>query len=196
MTEARHLSDMAIQDLLDEALSASQAAEARRHLGACRSCARRVEARRRLFAALETWEDSPPPHDLAPGVVRALGHRTTPRSLRVATAVQAGLAVLIIVLAWPLVANLVGNVQLPTSLSLDPAWTEALAGESAAVVATAEAMLKQLSDSADAWLSLAAAWMTLWPAIVAGALLLAVLGNSILLAGDGAGMRRVRARRL
>jgi len=53
-----------------------------------------------------------------------------------------------------------------------------------------------LLDSADAWLRLAPQWMTLSPAIVAGALLVAVLGNSILLAGDAAGRRSVRPRRL
>jgi len=38
--------------------------------------------------------------------------------------------------------------------------------------------------------------MPLSPAIVAGVLLVAVLGNSILLAGDAAGRRSVRPRRL
>jgi hypothetical protein len=55
------------------------------------------------------------------------------------------------------------------------------------LVASSQTVLQPVIDSADAWLNLAPQWMTLAPAIVAGALLVAVLGNSILLAGDRAG---------
>jgi len=60
----------------------------------------------------------------------------------------------------------------------------------------AEAALQPLLDSLDEWLRVTPEWMTLSPAIVAGALLVAVLGNSILLAGDASGWRRIRPRRL
>jgi hypothetical protein len=194
--DTAHLSDLKIQALLDDALQGETARAARAHLSACADCARRVEAQAALFAALESWEESPPPHDLAPWIVQRLAHRRIPFGLSVATAVQAGLALLIVVLAWPLVVDLFSSVPLPTIQGFDLGLSETLAVQAGALVAEAQAAVLPLLDSADAWLRLAPQWMALSPAIVAGALLVAVLGNSILLAGDASGRRTVRPRRL
>jgi len=196
MTETKHLSDLEIEALLDEALEAGAAREARAHLAACGACSRRTAARARLFAALETWEESPPSYDLTPGIVRRLSHRRMPLGLSLATAVQAGLALLIAVLAWPLVAPVFSSLQIPTIPGLELGFSATLAAQAEGLLLASEAALQPLLDSADAWLRMAPQWMTLSPAIVAGALLVAVLGNSILLAGDAAGRRSVRLRRL
>ena len=75
-------------------------------------------------------------------------------------------------------------------------FSETLATQAEGLLLAGEAAQQLLLDSADAWLRIAPQWMTLSPAIVGGALLVAVLGNSILLAGDAAGRRTVRPRRL
>src|SRR3989304_1328712 len=90
MTEANHLSDLEIEALLDGALEGGAAREARAHLAAWGACARRVAARARLFAALETWEDTPPSRDLTPGIVQQLSYRRTPLGLSLAPAGPAG----------------------------------------------------------------------------------------------------------
>jgi hypothetical protein len=196
MTETNHLSDMEIEALLDDALEGGAAREARVHLAACGVCSRRAAARAGLFAALETWEETPPSRDLTPGIVQRLSHRRMPLGLSLATAVQAGLALLIAALAWPLVEPVFSSLRLPTVPGLEIGFSETLTTQATGLFLAAEAALQPLLDSADAWLRMAPQWMTLSPAIVAGALLVAVLGNSILLAGDAAGRRSVRPRRL
>lgn len=179
MRDAGHLSDLEIQALLDDALDAAEVKEARLHLAACRGCARRVEAQSRLFTAIESWGDAPPPHDLALRVVRSLADRRTPVGLQLATLVEAGLAILLIALAWPVLTTPLASVTLPTIAGIGTLLPDLLAGLSEAIVAS-EALLHQASASMEAWLPLAREWMTLWPAIIAGALLVAILGNSIL----------------
>jgi hypothetical protein len=88
MSETRHLSDLEIQDWLDDALRGEAAAAARAHLATCRDCTRRVKAQSALFAAIESWEETPPSRDLAPEVVRRLSQRRIPFGLSVATAVR------------------------------------------------------------------------------------------------------------
>ena len=194
--EIVHLSDLEIDALLDMALEGGAAREARAHLTACGECSRRAAARADLFAVLETWEDSPPSRDLAPWVVLRLSHRRLPLGLTLATAAQAVLAALIVVLAWPLVEPIFSSLQLPTISTLELGLSEALAMQAEGLLVAAEAALQPLLDSLDEWLRVTPEWMTLSPAIVAGALLVAVLGNSILLAGDASGWRRIRPRRL
>ena len=196
MAEAGHLSDLEIEALLDGALEGGAAREARAHLAACGVCSRRAAARARLFAAIEAWEETPPSRDLMPGIVQELSHRRMPLGLSLATAVQAGLALLIAVLAWPLVAPAFSSLQLPTIPGLELGFSETLSTQAEELLIAAAAALQPFFDSADSWVRLAPQWMTLSPAIVAVALLLAVLGNSILLAGDAAGRRSVRPRRL
>lgn len=195
MTEARHLSDLEIQDWLDEALRGEAAAVARAHLATCRDCARRAEAQAVLFAAIESWGETPPSRDLAPEVVRRLSQRKVPFSLSVATAVQAALALLIAVLAWPLVANLLSTVPLPAIPEPDLGALEVLAMQLGDPVASLQAALQSVMDTADAALAMARPSIVFAPAVIAGALLIAVLGNSILLAGDRSG-RTIRPRRL
>jgi hypothetical protein len=195
MPDLRHLSDPELQALLDEALGASATRQAQEHLRVCRECARRMQTQARLFAAIETWDDALPPHDLAPRVVQQLRHRRTPLGLSLATAFQAGLAGLLLVLGWPLVEPLLSSVNPPVIPGFEPELSEALTVQAGELASAGQAALEQASASLEAWLGMAAQWMSLWPAVVAAALLLAVLGNSILLAGHGAGARRIRPRR-
>jgi hypothetical protein len=194
--ETKHLSDLEIEALLDEALEGRAGRAAHAHLAVCAECERRATARADLFAALESWEDSPPSRDLAPGIVRRLSQRRIPFGLSVATALQAVLALFIAAIAWPLVADLLSSVPLPAIPGAGPGASEILTAQLGELVNSSQAALQPFLDAADAWLRLAPRWMALSPAIVAGALLVAVLGNSILLAGDATGRRGIRPRRL
>jgi len=191
MAETGHLSDLDIQALLDKAIDGRASRVARAHLAGCRECRRRVEVQARLFAAIETWEEVAPAHDITPAVVRSLKGQRTPKGLRAATAVQAGLAVIITVMAWPVLARLLSSFQAPSLPALDLAWL----GGFAAQVQESLRFVEALSGSLGSWLPIAPPAMALWPAIIAGALLLAILGNSILLAGDESGRRRIQPRR-
>src|SRR3972149_4778210 len=90
MTETRHVSDLEIEALLDDALEGGAAREARAHLAACGACPRAARPRASLFAALGTWEEPPPSRNLTPGVVQRLAYRRMPLVLSLATAVPAG----------------------------------------------------------------------------------------------------------
>src|SRR3970040_2501482 len=85
MTETKHLSDLEIEALLDDALEGGAAREARAPLAACGACSRRAAARASLFAALGTWEETPPSRDLTPGIVQRLSHRRMPLGLSLVT---------------------------------------------------------------------------------------------------------------
>jgi hypothetical protein len=196
MTDREHLSDLQIHGLLDQALDARTERAARAHLSICRACARRVEAQARLFAAIETWDEAPPPHDLAPAVIERINLGRTPAGLRLATVIQAGLAVLLIVLAWPLLVSLLSSVALPDISAPVLGWPETLVAQAQGLWMSGESTLRQASAVVETFLAVASQWMPLWPGIVAGALLVAVLGNSVLLTGDAAGARRIRPRRL
>jgi len=187
---------MEIQALLDGGLDGSAARAARAHLATCAKCARRLEAQTRLFAEIESWEEAEPPHDLAPRVLAALRSPSTPIGLRWAAALQAGLVLLIVSLAWPLVTNLAQSLRLPSVWFPATSAIEAWLAETSALTAALEASLLALPDSAAAWLRLAPNWIAIWPAVVAGAALAAVVGNSILLSGNATSSRAARARRL
>jgi hypothetical protein len=196
MTDRDHLSDLQIHGLLDQALDVRTERAARAHLSLCRACARRFEAQARLFAAIETWHDAPPPHDLAQGVMERLRVRSTPDGLRLATVIQAGLAALLVVVAWPLLVSLFSSVTLPEMSAPVLEWPDSLVAQAQSLWTIGESTLRQASAVVETFLATASQWMPLWPGIVAGALLVAVLGNSVLLTGDVAGARRVRPRRL
>jgi hypothetical protein len=112
-----------------------------------------------------------------------------------ATAAEAGLAALLVALAWPLLTAPLASLTLPTIAGLRTVVPDALAGLADAAVVL-EALLRQASGALEPWGPMAREWMALGPAIVAGALIVAILGNSILLAGDSAGRRGNRPRRV
>jgi anti-sigma factor RsiW len=195
-SETPHLSDVEIQSLLDGALHQAAARAADAHLAVCPHCAARFEVQTRLHAAIASRVDAPPPHDLAPRVLAALRPSETPLVLRWASALQAALALLILALGWPLVASLTQNLRVPAEFSLVQGGIEALSAEVFVLSDAVEAMALSLFASAHAWLRTSPEWLALWPAVVAGAAFVAVVGNSILLTGSAAGSAAARPRRL
>ena len=196
MAETAHPPDLEIQALLDGGLDDRAERAARSHLATCAACARRLQAQARLFARIESWEEAAPPHDLAPLVLDALHTPAVPVGLRWATALQAGLVLLVVALGWPLIAGLARNVRLP-SLALPTMHAIGVwLGESSALIAALRASLLPSPDTAGGWLRLAPNEIAIWPAVVAGAALVALVGNSILLSGTAGNPPVARARRL
>jgi anti-sigma factor RsiW len=113
---APHLSDELLNEYLDEALTPEARALAEAHLGACATCAGRLEALRALFAGLEALPEVELARDLAPavgGAVRrqaALPVPTRRAWLPWALAVQALAALGALALAWPFLAARLGSL--------------------------------------------------------------------------------------
>jgi hypothetical protein len=196
MSDSHHLPDSEIQSLLDGALGERAAHAARAHLAACPRCTLRLEAQARLFAAIESWEEVPPKHNLVPRVLSALQPSATPVGLRWAAVVQAGAALLILILAWPILAGFAQGARLPSMWPLAPGEVEVWLAQMSELAASMEALSLDLIDSAQAWLRMTPDWLAIWPLVVAGAAIAAILGNSILLAGSAAGPQAARARRV
>ena len=194
MADSPHLPDREIHLLLDGALDERAAQAARAHLTACASCALRLETQARLFAAIESWEETPPAHDLVPRVLAGLRPPATPVGLSWAVALQAGVALLIAALLWPLVAGLAQSIRLPAIPA--PGLIETWLAETSSWTASIEASLLDSLNSAQAWLRMPPDWIAIWPLVVAGAALVAVVGNSILLSRSAAGSRPAGLRRL
>jgi hypothetical protein len=193
MPDRFHLSEAEIEALLDGALTPDETRRARQHVATCAECGRRLEAAERLFLAIESWEEVPVPGDFSPEVVRSL-RQNLPVGLRVATAVQAGLVLVILLTAWPVIAALLPPLAIPRLPDLEVGLLPALGAQARAWLVSAWASGQHLQASLDRLTRLAPSWVGLWPAIVAAAALAAVVGNSILLAGRAAD--RPRPRRL
>jgi len=121
---------------------------------------------------------------------------STPIGLRWVAALQAGLVLLIVALAWPLVTSLLQSLHLPSLWFPTTSTIEAWLAEAYALTAALATSLQALPGSAAAWLRLAPNWIAVWPAVVAGGALAAVVGNSILLSGNAPRSHAARARRL
>jgi anti-sigma factor RsiW len=70
-----HLSDLQLNEYLDQVLAPEARAEAVKHLAACVDCAARLTALQALFAQIESLPEAALSRDLAGPVVRALRQR-------------------------------------------------------------------------------------------------------------------------
>jgi len=189
-----HLATEDLHLLLDGALDAPAARAARAHLSQCRGCQRRLRAQERIFAAIESWEEVPIPRDLAPRLRHAVAPPRGER-WRLATGVQAVVAVLVLVAAWPLVSGLASTITTPVLPVADLGLSEAATLAMTSLVASTEAFGRQVASAADAWLRLAPRWIGVLPWAAAAAGLTAIVGNTILLRSATAGPRRAGPRR-
>lgn len=181
--EGQHLTETELHALLDGALDPTVAHNARSHLNSCRACSEHLAEAERLFAAIEGWQDIPLRRDLSPVIVAAIAPAPAPVGLRVATAMQAGIAALLLLLAWPLAEALLSTLQVPMVPFLPPGTAEMAAAQLADALLGAQADLAaNLAFAAGALRDLPG-WLSTWPLLVGGALALAVVGNSILLGG-------------
>jgi len=148
MSDSHHLLDSEIQSFLDGDLGERAAHAARAHLAACPRCTLRLEAQARLFAAIESWEEVPPKHNLVPRVLSALQPSATPVGLRWAAVVQAGAALLILILAWPILAGFAQGARLPSMWPLASGEVEVWLAQMSELAASMEALSLDMIDSA------------------------------------------------
>ncbi len=196
MAEKFHLPDLEIQALLDGALDDGAARAARAHLATCAGCTRRMEAEARLFAEIESWEEATPPHDLAPRVLTGLRTPAVPVGLRWAAALQAGLVLLVVALGWPFIAGNAQHLRLPSILLPGAGTMEAWLEGASTWIPALKASLLLMPDSAAIWLRTVPNGIAIWPALAGVAVLVALVGNSILLWGAAGSPRAARPRRV
>jgi len=117
-----HLSDELLNEYLDGVLPDRALVES--HLAECADCARRLAALRAVFADLESLPEAALSRDLAAPIALVLGGRMpVPRSLRLAVAVQAAVAVVALIFAAPVIQQFAEGI-LPTLQA--PSFTEGL----------------------------------------------------------------------
>jgi anti-sigma factor RsiW len=100
----KHLTESALNEYLDRALPAARQQAAAAHLDQCSACRSRLADLRRVAASLAALPDRALPGNLAPGVLSALPARRLALGWKLAMAVQAGLAIGLVILAVQLSA--------------------------------------------------------------------------------------------
>lgn len=121
-----HLSDELLNEYLDADLTADARADIDRHLAGCPDCASRLEALRVLFGEIESLPETALSRDLAAPVMRVLRQAqddtlTVPRWLRLTTVLEAAGALAALVLAAPLVGDVLASSAPRWAL---PSWTK------------------------------------------------------------------------
>lgn len=180
----RHLTDIEFESLLDSALEADAARIAAAHLDHCRACRGRLEGRARLFEAIEAWEEQPIPRDLAARIMTSLSPAPAPLGLRVATVVQAGVVVLIAAVLWPLAERVLTSVRIPVGPIVTPESIGMVVAQLSEPVLLARAQVLDSISALAGGLRATPGWVSAWPLVIAGAVAVFVVGNSILLRGD------------
>jgi predicted anti-sigma-YlaC factor YlaD len=114
-----HLSDESLNEYLDKALAPADCLEVDAHLAACPACEARLAELRSLFAGLDLLSERTLEVDLVPRVLSRLSESALPRPVRWLTVAQASAAIIVAVVAWPLVAALLPVGMMPSLPSLN-----------------------------------------------------------------------------
>ena len=120
-----HLSDTLLNEFLDSVLSVGRLRAAQTHLDGCQACRSRLDGLRMMAHSLAALPDDPLAHDLTPAVLSRLPPRRLALGWRLALAVQAGIAIgLLVLVSAQLVASLQALLQ-ATALPVIsvPAWS-------------------------------------------------------------------------
>jgi anti-sigma factor RsiW len=106
-----HLSDEQLNEYLDH--ESQEQAEIESHLAACDECSTRLATFQTLFTELDSLPDAAFNVDIAPAVIqRVSGPAVLPKWLTLTVALQAALALIIIVIAAPFIIEF-ASVSLP-----------------------------------------------------------------------------------
>jgi hypothetical protein len=186
-----HLTDQTLQLLLDDALSPAEAEAARTHLDHCVACSNRLDVQARLFASIESWPAVAAPADLERRVMEALPV-APPVGFRMATALQAGLVVVIAAVAWPLIRPLASGISWPSVPVMPTGIVEAGVGGVMATIDQGIAFGGELWRFGATMLQGIPIPSATGALIITGAVVIALVANSILLGGrSSAGARRL-----
>jgi anti-sigma factor RsiW len=125
----KHLSDEQLNEYLDH--ESQELARIESHLAACEECGARLSAFQALFSELDSLPDASFSVNLAPAVIqRVSGSAVLPKWLTLTVALQAALALIIIVIAAPFMIEFASTsmplLQMPTTaeilLPLQAGW--------------------------------------------------------------------------
>jgi anti-sigma factor RsiW len=190
MSETGHLSDETLNEYLDGALSPQAMARADMHLSSCETCARRLSRTSALFATLEGLPEVPLQRNLAPQVVATLRSRSSLGQVQrrkpswrfgLALAAESAGSLALLGFVLPEVLSRLAPIPVPDFAgSLGYALEEAIVFSSALIATPDPLGLEALASSLNApmipWAS-----ATSLMVLLAGATLVWLLGNGILL---------------
>ena len=183
-----HLADDALLALLDHALDPTSEAEAQAHLAACSGCRRRQRRWVQLFAEMESARPAPMAPDLAAAVLMQIRARqSAPRAVRGLLFGELALALAAVAAlgfgGWPTLGSLAILPRLPDVGPLVAQWIAGLAAlwrptlSWPQPLALRSAMLEIRLPSLE--LPLVG-----WGALLGGALIVGLIGNSLLLRSE------------
>jgi anti-sigma factor RsiW len=197
-----HLTDETLNEYLDEALPPAARAAAADHLADCAACAARLASLQSVVARFEILYVPALSHDLSAGVLAGIAQPKAPAprlALRPALnwvfAAQALAALLLLVLAWPVVSSLASAWLNPgTGFVLDIREAVAEVQSWFALVADpARAVEQGWAGLRGWWLDLGATVDVSWPAAALGPVeagLLAAAALGLWLVGNGVLLRQ------
>ena len=120
-----HITDETLNEYLDNELT--DRAEVESHLSQCADCAARLSALQTLFDEIESLPELTLSRSLAALFARRDVGFALPRWLKLTATLQAALALIIVILAAPLITELLPAVQTPSLtdalLQLQSQWT-------------------------------------------------------------------------
>jgi len=195
MTEpgGAHPEEVMLHVFLDRALDAEEQAAIDVHLAGCPLCAARLAELQALFALLEDLPDTPLQRPLDGDVLASIRRRAAvPRAYRVAIAVQLALGALVLVLArhWVIDA-LTGLTSMPLQDRLAASVSDVF-GDLSLLWPWVEQSVASLPNPFVDWVSRLPAIpfvVSQWGPVMAAALALWLVGNSLLLRSPHVGRK-------
>lgn len=183
-----HLADDALQALLDHALDPTSEAEAQAHLAACSDCRHRQRRWARLFAEMERARVDPVAPDLAGAVLMQIRARqsSTPavRGLLFGELALALAAVAAVGLGgWRALGPLALLPRMPDVGTLIAQWIAGVAALARPVLAWPQPLALR-SSMLEIRLPSLELPLVGWAALLGGALIVALIGNSLLLRSE------------
>jgi hypothetical protein len=198
---SRHLADDTLLALLDHALDPPSEAEAHVHLAACADCRHRQKRWARLFTRMESVRPDPVGPDLAePVLAQIRARRTSSRFMRGLLFSELGLALAAVAAlglsGWPPPGSLALLPRLPDVAPAVARWTAGLAALWRPLIAWPQPLALRSSMLEFRLPSLELPLLG-WAALLGGALIVGLIGNSLLLrseprSGPAAGGANVR----
>lgn len=183
-----HLADDNLLALLDHALDPTSEAEAHAHLAACGGCRQRQRRWARLFAAMERARVEPAAPDLAGAVLTQIRARQLPtRAVRGLLFGELALAIAAVAAVglggWSALGPLALLPRMPDVGPLVAQWIAGLAALARPVLAWPQPLALR-SSMLEIRLPSLELPLVGWAALLGGALIVGLIGNSLLLRSE------------
>ena len=183
-----HLADDALLALLDDALDPTSEAEAQAHLAACSDCRYRQRHWVRLFAKMESAQPDPVAPDLAGEVLLQIrARRSSTRAVRGLVFGELALALAAVAAlglgGWPTLGSLAILPRLPDVGPLVAQWIAGLAALWRPLLAWPQPLAPR-SSMLEIRLPSLELPLVGWGALLGGALIVGLIGNSLLLRSE------------